>query len=193
MHEKESYEICISKCRVVYIGHKKNTHYRGVLSTIEEKSIMQQQAKNPMQFLALNYKRKLLSCVWHCQRCLTPIFLTQVTVTLTNSFWLIISSLRAAQNLHDSLLHAILKAQIVFFHTNPTGRIVNRFAKDINDIDCNLANFMDMFLGLVWQLLSTFVLIGSVSTISLWAIMPLLVLFYAAYLFYQVGFFAISI
>ncbi|XP_050370619.1 ABC transporter C family member 12-like [Argentina anserina] len=109
----------------------------------------------------------------------------QVTVTLTNSFWLITSSLRAARKLHDALLQAILKAPMVFFHTNPTGRIINRFAKDLGDIDRTVAQFMNMFLGQVWQLISTFVLIGIVSTISLWAIMPLLILFYAAYLFYQ--------
>lgn len=109
-------------------------------------------------------------------------------MTLTNSFWLITSSLRAAKRLHDALLQAILKAPMLFFHTNPTGRIINRFAKDLGDIDRNVASFMNMFLGQVWQLLSTFVLIGIVSTISLWAIMPLLILFYAAYLYYQVGF-----
>ncbi|KAL6198463.1 hypothetical protein ACLB2K_028252 [Fragaria x ananassa] len=111
--------------------------------------------------------------------------LGQVTVTLTNSFWLITSSLRAARKLHDALLQAILKSPMVFFHTNPTGRIINRFAKDLGDIDRTVANFMNMFLGQVWQLISTFVLIGIVSTLSLWAIMPLLILFYAAYLFYQ--------
>ncbi|KAL6218068.1 hypothetical protein ACLB2K_011285 [Fragaria x ananassa] len=109
----------------------------------------------------------------------------QVTVTLTNSFWLITSSLRASQNLHDALLHAVLKAPMLFFHTNPTGRMINRFAKDLDDIDHNVADYINTFLGQVWQLLSSFVLIGIVSTISLWAIMPLLILFYAAYLFYQ--------
>uniref|UniRef100_A0A5B6ZCD8 ABC-type xenobiotic transporter n=1 Tax=Davidia involucrata TaxID=16924 RepID=A0A5B6ZCD8_DAVIN len=109
----------------------------------------------------------------------------QVMVTLANSFWLITSSLYAAKRLHDSMLHSILRAPMVFFHTNPIGRIINRFAKDLGDIDRNVANFVNMFLGQVWQLLSTFVLIGVVSTISLWAIMPLLILFYAAYLYYQ--------
>ncbi|KAJ0017775.1 hypothetical protein Pint_11106 [Pistacia integerrima] len=109
----------------------------------------------------------------------------QVTVTLVNSYWLIISSLRAARRLHDAMLNAILRAPMLFFHTNPTGRVINRFAKDLGDIDRNVANFVNMFMGQVWQLLSTFVLIGIVSTISLWAIMPLLILFYAAYLYYQ--------
>ncbi|XP_039167225.1 ABC transporter C family member 12 isoform X1 [Eucalyptus grandis] len=109
----------------------------------------------------------------------------QVTVTLTNAYWLIISSLRAAKRLHDSMLQSLLRAPMIFFHTNPMGRIINRFAKDLGDIDRNVAQFVNMFMGQVWQLLSTFVLIGILSTISLWAIMPLLILFYAAYLYYQ--------
>lgn len=110
----------------------------------------------------------------------------QVMVTLTNSYWLIISSLYAARSLHEAMLHSILRAPMVFFHTNPLGRVINRFAKDLGDIDRTVAPFVNMFLGQVSQLLSTFILIGIVSTMSLWAIMPLLVLFYGAYLYYQV-------
>lgn len=109
----------------------------------------------------------------------------QVTFTLANSYWLIISSLRASRKLHDSMLNSILRAPMVFFHTNPIGRIINRFAKDLGDIDRTLANIMSTFLGQLWQLLSTFVLIGIVNPISLWAITPLLIVFYAAYLYYQ--------
>ncbi|KAJ1377910.1 P-loop containing nucleoside triphosphate hydrolase, partial [Sesbania bispinosa] len=109
----------------------------------------------------------------------------QVLVTLTNSYWLIISSLYAARRLHEAMLHSILRAPMLFFHTNPLGRVINRFAKDLGDIDRNVAPFVNMFLGQVSQLLSTFILIGIVSTMSLWAIMPLLVLFYGAYLYYQ--------
>ncbi|KAG9439107.1 hypothetical protein H6P81_019272 [Aristolochia fimbriata] len=109
----------------------------------------------------------------------------QVLVTLLNSYWLIISSLYAAKRLHDAMLGSILRAPMVFFQTNPIGRIINRFAKDLGDVDRQVAIWVNMFLSQVAQLLSTFVLIGIVSTISLWAIMPLLILFYAAYLYYQ--------
>lgn len=85
------------------------------------------------------------------------------------------------------MLYSILRAPMVFFHTNPIGRMINRFAKDLGDVDREVATYGNMFLSQVFQLLSTFVLIGIVSTISLWAIMPLLILFYAAYLYYQVS------
>ncbi|KAL5715506.1 Canalicular multispecific organic anion transporter 1 [Ranunculus cassubicifolius] len=108
-----------------------------------------------------------------------------VLVTLTNSYWLINSSLYAARRLHDAMLHSILRAPMVFFQTNPIGRLINRFAKDLGDIDRNVAVTVNMFMNQVWQLISTFMLIGIVNTISLWAIMPLLIVFYAAYLYYQ--------
>ncbi|XP_010460830.1 PREDICTED: ABC transporter C family member 11 isoform X1 [Camelina sativa] len=109
----------------------------------------------------------------------------QVAVTFTNSFWLLISSLHAAKRLHDAMLNSILRAPMLFFETNPTGRVINRFSKDIGDIDRNVANLMNMFMNQLWQLLSTFALIGTVSTISLWAILPLLIMFYATYIYYQ--------
>ncbi|KAJ4703003.1 ABC transporter C family member 12 [Melia azedarach] len=74
---------------------------------------------------------------------------------------------------------------MLFFHSNPIGRIINRFSGDIGDIDDNVANFVNNVLGQLWQLLSTFVLIGIVSTISLWVVMLLLIVFYAVYLYYQ--------
>ncbi|XVF45970.1 hypothetical protein PTKIN_Ptkin02bG0250500 [Pterospermum kingtungense] len=109
----------------------------------------------------------------------------EVMVMLTNSFWLITSSLHAARKLHDLMLNSILRAPMLFFQTNPTGRVINRFSRDLGDIDVSVANSINMFMNQVWQLLSTFALIGIMSTFSLWAIMPLLILFYAAYLYYQ--------
>ncbi|XP_030479473.1 ABC transporter C family member 12 [Cannabis sativa] len=109
----------------------------------------------------------------------------QVTMTLSNSILVIICSLHAAKRLHNTMLHSILRAPMLFFHSNPTGRIINRFSKDIMGIDQSIANHMKSFLSQIWLLLSTFALIGVVSTISLWAIMPLMILFYMVYLYYQ--------
>ncbi|CAM8928970.1 unnamed protein product [Rhodiola kirilowii] len=121
----------------------------------------------------------------YCILIYTLLSLGQVVVTLASSYWLIIISLSASKRLHDSMLCSILRAPMLFFHTNPCGRLINRFAKDIGDIDRNVASRTNMFLSLSMQLLSIFMLIGVVSVLSLWAIMPILILFYAAFVYYQ--------
>jgi ABC-type multidrug transport system fused ATPase/permease subunit len=59
----------------------------------------------------------------------------QVSVSLGNSFWVVFSSLAAAQRLHSGMLEAMLRDPMSFFHCNPIGRIMNRFAKDTGDTD----------------------------------------------------------
>ena len=41
----------------------------------------------------------------------------------------------STNRLHDSMLSAVLKAPVKFFDTNPVGRILNRFARDISIMD----------------------------------------------------------
>ncbi len=57
---------------------------------------------------------------------------------------------------------------------------MNRFAKDTGDIDRDVAVSAGIFFTSIFQLISTFLLIGFVNTISLWSILPLLVKFYYA-------------
>ncbi|XP_014851229.1 PREDICTED: multidrug resistance-associated protein 4 isoform X5 [Poecilia mexicana] len=42
---------------------------------------------------------------------------------------------KSAQTLHNNMFRAILRTSIHFFDTNPTGRILNRFSKDIGYLD----------------------------------------------------------
>ncbi|CAI5930137.1 unnamed protein product [Closterium sp. NIES-64] len=113
------------------------------------------------------------------------ISLGQVLLTFANQYFLVFSSQRAAGRLHDAMLAAILRAPMSFFHTNPVGRLINRFTKDTADIDKNLAQYTSLCLGGIFQLLSTFALIGVLNTVALWAIVPLLLLFYIVYLYFQ--------
>lgn len=47
--------------------------------------------------------------------------------------------LKASRRIHEKLLHSVIKAKMDFFHTNPSGRIINRFSKDLYDVDYYLA------------------------------------------------------
>ena len=44
-------------------------------------------------------------------------------------------SLRSSERLHDKMVTCLLQAPVLFFDTNPVGRILNRFSKDIGCID----------------------------------------------------------
>lgn len=44
-------------------------------------------------------------------------------------------ALRASKTLHDGMFKSIITTTMRFFDTNPSGRILNRFAKDIGAID----------------------------------------------------------
>ena len=44
-------------------------------------------------------------------------------------------SLRCSERLHDKMVAAILQAPLNFFDSNPVGRILNRFSKDIGCLD----------------------------------------------------------
>jgi ATP-binding cassette subfamily C (CFTR/MRP) protein 4 len=42
-------------------------------------------------------------------------------------FW---ATMRASTRLHSSMLLRVLRAPLAFFHTNPAGRVLNRFSND---------------------------------------------------------------
>lgn len=43
--------------------------------------------------------------------------------------------LRSSESLHNDMVTALLKAPVLFFDSNPIGRILNRFSKDIGCMD----------------------------------------------------------
>lgn len=54
--------------------------------------------------------------------------------------------LRASRILYAELLHRVLRAPLRFFDTTPIGRILNRFAKDIETIDSTIPNDLLNFI-----------------------------------------------
>jgi len=63
------------------------------------------------------------------------IALVSLLLTIASSFCFYLAALRASENLHDQMTTAVMKAPVLFFDTNPVGRILNRFSKDIGCMD----------------------------------------------------------
>ncbi|XP_075851725.1 ATP-binding cassette sub-family C member 12 [Microcebus murinus] len=66
------------------------------------------------------------------------------------------TTLRASSSLHDSVFDKILKSPMSFFDTTPTGRIMNRFSKDMDELDVRLPfhaeNFLQQFFMVIFIL-----------------------------------------
>ena len=56
-------------------------------------------------------------------------------LTVVSSFCFYLAALKASENLHDEMTKAVIQAPVLFFDTNPVGRILNRFSKDIGGMD----------------------------------------------------------
>ncbi|KAJ8687081.1 hypothetical protein QAD02_022875 [Eretmocerus hayati] len=56
-------------------------------------------------------------------------------VAIVRSFSFYTIAMRCGQRLHDLMFGALIRASMRFFDTNPSGRILNRFSKDLGAID----------------------------------------------------------
>uniref|UniRef100_A0AAR2JGR7 Uncharacterized protein n=1 Tax=Pygocentrus nattereri TaxID=42514 RepID=A0AAR2JGR7_PYGNA len=88
-------------------------------------------------------------------------------------------SLRAASTLHDKLFKALLHSPMHFFDTTPLGRILNRFSKDMDEVDVRLAMHAEM---LMQNLTLVLFCLGVVSTVFPWFLFSIIPL--AAFLFF---------
>ncbi|XP_069376946.1 ATP-binding cassette sub-family C member 4-like isoform X2 [Paralichthys olivaceus] len=84
---------------------------------------------------------------------------------------------RSAQTLHNSMFNAVLRTPVHFFDINPIGRILNRFSKDISQMDSMLPiTFVD-FYQLFLQNTGVVAVAVSVIPLILIPIIPLILLF----------------
>lgn len=65
----------------------------------------------------------------------TGIVTTLFTITIIRSFAFYAFCMRCSSNLHNSMFSSIIHTRMRFFDTNPSGRIMNRFSKDMGSVD----------------------------------------------------------
>ncbi|CAF4606534.1 unnamed protein product [Rotaria socialis] len=97
--------------------------------------------------------------------------------SFTMQFFVYFAAYVASRKLHSSILFGVLRAPMAFFDTTPIGRIINRFAKDIDAIDSSLpSSFSSSFSTLIAVLITIIILIYG-SWFAVFALVPLAILF----------------
>lgn len=111
------------------------------------------------------------------------IIICTVTV-LFRSFLFMKICLNSSSNLHNIMFSNLLQARMSFFNRNPSGRILNRFSKDIGTIDELLPKIMLEALQMTSVVVAIFVM---VIILNRWMIIPIIIqiiLFYLWTKFY---------
>uniref|UniRef100_A0A9J8BTP6 Uncharacterized protein n=1 Tax=Cyprinus carpio carpio TaxID=630221 RepID=A0A9J8BTP6_CYPCA len=93
-------------------------------------------------------------------------------------------SISASRTLHTSLLSNILKVPMVFFDTTPSGRIVNRFAKDIFTVDEIIPMSFRTCILCLLGVLGTLFVICLATPIFTAVVVPMAVIYYFVQRFY---------
>ncbi|KAG0220544.1 P-loop containing nucleoside triphosphate hydrolase protein [Mortierella sp. GBAus27b] len=102
-----------------------------------------------------------------------------------NGFYFSVAGAKAAKVLHHRALKNIFRAPTSFFDTTPLGRIINRFSKDVDSCDNLLSESYRMFTGTGSIVLSTFILIAVIFPYFLIPLVPMLIFYYVAAVYYR--------
>jgi len=92
------------------------------------------------------------------------------------SLWLYRAA-AAGRNIHDGALAGVLAAPLRFFDSTPTGRVLNRFARDLEVVDDELSWSFEQACRTLASTLATLLLIVSLLPWVLIAALPVLVLY----------------
>ncbi|KAL7855415.1 hypothetical protein AOLI_G00190190 [Acnodon oligacanthus] len=90
----------------------------------------------------------------------------------------------ASRTLHTRLLTNILRAPMLFFDTTPSGRVVNRFAKDMFTVDELIPTALRSVILKMLELLATLVIICLAVPLFTAVVIPLIVIYHFVERFY---------
>lgn len=82
-------------------------------------------------------------------------------------------AMKASTHLHNLMYQGVTRATMFFFNTNPSGRILNRFSKDMGQVDEILPSVM---IDVIQIFLSLGGIIVVVAVVNYWFLVPTLII-----------------
>lgn len=88
------------------------------------------------------------------------------------------SMLRAAELMHLHMLQRLLRAPQGFFESTPTGRVLNRFSKDVDIIDSHIPDNIDIWMRTFWYTVNVLIVCSALTPLFLLVVVPLMVFYW---------------
>ncbi|XP_028401273.1 multidrug resistance-associated protein 1-like [Dendronephthya gigantea] len=108
----------------------------------------------------------------------------QAIFVTSSSFLMAYASFKASTALHEKLLVNIMHLALAFFEVTPTGRILNRFSKDVDMVDSVIPTVLQQFLGSSFNVLGVVFIISFATPLFLTILFPLTLLYFITQRFY---------
>ncbi|XP_060080912.1 ATP-binding cassette sub-family C member 5-like [Ylistrum balloti] len=123
---------------------KKDNHEKGILTDRETSTAGDISLKTYMSYINAAGGKIVTALV------LLLYFLSISSVSFSDC-WLGIwikqtVTIKASANLHNNALGRVMSAPMQYFDANPTGRILNRFSRDVDDADIFIPNLLDSLI-----------------------------------------------
>lgn len=103
---------------------------------------------------------------------------------LIRDVWIFFGSLTASRRIHDRLILSVTRAKFKFFDVTPLGQLMNRFSKDLEAVDQDIAPTAIGVMTCALSLVVTIVLIAFITPGFLIAAFFIAILFYVVAAFY---------
>nr|KAG5688633.1 hypothetical protein BaRGS_017487 [Batillaria attramentaria] len=93
----------------------------------------------------------------------------------------------ASKKLHATMLTNIMRQPMNFFDTTPLGRVMNRFSRDVDTLDVQMAKLVLMFVQQLFTVLSVLIVISYTTPVFMAAATPVMIVYYLVQKFYVPG------
>ena len=85
--------------------------------------------------------------------------------------------IRSARSLHSSLLFSILRSKMSFFEQTPSGRIINRFSKDVEAVESIIPDSYKFIIRCLMLVVSVIIAISISTPVFLIPLVPIIFLY----------------
>uniref|UniRef100_H3AXD2 ATP-binding cassette sub-family C member 5 n=1 Tax=Latimeria chalumnae TaxID=7897 RepID=H3AXD2_LATCH len=113
------------------------------------------------------------------------IIVGMILISIVKGYAFTKSTLKASSFLHDIVFYTILQSPMSFFDTTPTGRLMNRFSKDMDELDVRLPFQAENFLQQLLMVLFTIISVAAVFPYLLIAVAIVAVIFVIIFIMCQ--------
>lgn len=103
---------------------------------------------------------------------------------IASTILLNLACLQSSKLLHNRMLARVLRAPMSWFDTTPSGRIMNRFSKDIDTVDVTIRFNVRLLMVIALRSVTSLILISVGSAYSIIPIIPIVLLYFLFQIFY---------